>query len=66
MVDLMERTYLASLKQTDERLEADVAAADERATAAAVEAARRRQEDWAAIDRCFGELLLLSKCMLLQ
>ena len=61
MVHLMERTYLASLKQTDERLEADVAAADERAAAAAVEAVRRRQQEWAAIDRCFRGLVLLLK-----
>ena len=53
MVDLMERTYLASLKQSDEKLDADVAAVDERAAAAAVAAVHRRQEDWAAIDRCF-------------
>jgi len=51
MVDLMERTYLSFLKETDEKLTADVAAAEERAAAEAARKLQKRKEDWAAADK---------------
>jgi hypothetical protein len=51
MVDLMERTYLTFLKESDEKLTADVAAADEKAAAEAARKLQKKKDDWAATDK---------------
>ena len=51
MVDLMERTYLSFLKETDEKLTADVAAADANADAEAARKLQKQKDDWAATDK---------------
>jgi hypothetical protein len=51
MVDLMERTYLTFLKESDEKLTADVATADEKAAAEAARKLQKKKDDWAATDK---------------
>lgn len=51
MVKLMERTYLAFVKEEDEKLEADLAAADQQAAAQAAEKQRVQEKQWAEIVR---------------